>query len=69
MSRFKNKPFPMNRGKLLSLPMLALVPLLAGCDAVTAGVATFGTVFWTDIALTPVRSLIGTAVLQFINGV
>ncbi len=69
MSRFRKTTFSTTRGKLLSLPMLAFVPLLAGCDAVTAGVATFGTVFWTDIALTPVRSLIGAAVLQFINGV
>jgi len=69
MPRCKKTTFPMKRGKLLSLPMLAFLPILVGCDAVTTGVATFGTVFWTDIALTPVRSLIGAAVLAFINGV
>ncbi len=69
MLRFKKTTLSTKRSKLLSLPMFALVPLLAGCDPVTTGVATFGTFFWTDIALTPVRSGIGSAVLQFINGV
>ncbi len=69
MLRSKNTTYSKTRGKLLSLPMLALVPMLVGCDPVTTGVATFGTALWTDIALIPVRSFIGATVLSFINGV
>jgi hypothetical protein len=57
------------RGRLLSLLLLACTPLLAGCDAVTAGATMFGSFLWTDIALTPVRSAIGTWALGIINGV
>lgn len=55
-------------GKLLSLLLLASTPLLAGCDQVTAGVTLFGSFLWTDIALIPVRSAVGSWALSIVNG-
>ncbi|MFQ5502889.1 MAG: hypothetical protein ACE5EQ_11420 [Phycisphaerae bacterium] len=66
MTRF-NKLFTTGRIKLFSLLLLACSPLLAGCDPVTTGALTFGSVFWTDIALTPVRSALGGAALSVVN--
>ncbi len=57
------------RGRLLSLLMLASMPLLAGCDQVAAGATLYGSLLWTDIALIPVRSAIGSWALSIINGV
>ncbi len=53
--------------KLCSLLLLACMPLMTGCDPTTLAVTTFGTVFWLDIALTPVRSLLGAFALEVIN--
>jgi len=57
------------RGRLLSLLLLACTPLLAGCDPLTTGVTLYGSLLWTDIALIPVRSAIGSWALSIINGV
>jgi len=55
------------RGKLLSFLLLASMPLMTGCDPLTVSATTFGATFWLDIALTPIRSLLGGAALNFVN--
>jgi hypothetical protein len=49
--------------------LLASMPLLTGCDATTIAGASFGTILWLDIALTPIRSLLGAFALNVINTV
>ena len=68
MSR-PNKNRPARRGKLFSLLLLACTPLLAGCDPVSTAALLYGSSLWTDVALIPVRSAIGTWALSIINGV
>ncbi len=53
--------------KLFSLLFLASIPLIAGCDPITLAATTFGSVFWLDIALTPVRSFLGGTALEIVN--
>ena len=53
--------------RLFALLFLASMPLIAGCDPVTLAATTFGSVFWLDIFLTPVRSLLGGAALDVVN--
>ena len=53
--------------KLFSLLFLASIPLITGCDPITLAATTFGSVFWLDIALTPVRSFLGGTALEIVN--
>ena len=53
--------------KLFSLLFLASVPLIAGCDPITLAGTTFGAMLWIDIALTPVRSFLGSTALDIVN--
>lgn len=53
--------------KLWSLLLLASIPLMTGCDTVTLAGTTFGAGLWLDIALTPIRSLLGAFALNTIN--
>ena len=53
--------------KVFALLLLASMPLMTGCDISTLAATTFGAGLWFDIALTPVRSLIGGAALDFVN--
>lgn len=55
--------------KLGVLMFLASVPLLTGCDATTIAGTSFGSFLWLDIALTPIRSLLGAFALNIINTV
>ena len=61
------QPVSMKNGKLLSLLLLASMPLLTGCNLAAVSTVTFGTVLWYDIALIPVRSFLGGTALQIIN--
>lgn len=64
---FRNKRlFMLRNAKVLTLLALAMLPLLTGC-IVELTAATFGTVLWLDLALTPVRSALGNAALDFVN--
>ena len=55
-------------GRVGLLSLLACIPLLTGCLNPVGVVATaFGSIFWWDLALIPVRSALGTATLDFIN--
>lgn len=57
----------MKKNKLYSLLLLACAPLMAGCDPITLGTVTFGSVLWWDIVLIPVRSLLGGTALNLVN--
>ena len=50
-----------------SMSIVAMVPFMVGCDPFTTGATLFGSVFWLDIALTPVRSLLGSLALNIVN--
>ncbi len=53
--------------KVFALLLLASMPLMTGCETATLAATTFGAGLWIDIFLTPVRSLIGGAALDFVN--
>ena len=53
--------------RVFALLLLASIPLMTGCDPASVAATTFGTVFWIDIALTPLRSLLGGAALDIVN--
>lgn len=58
----------MNHGKakVLSLCVLACLPLMTGC-IVELSAITFGSVLWLDLALTPIRSILGGLALNAVN--
>lgn len=55
-----------NKVKVLSLAALALLPLTTGCIEALA-IATFGGVLWADLALLPIRSILGALALDLVN--
>ncbi len=61
-----NRVLNSNKCKVLSLFILACLPLLTGCVAELSAI-TFGSVFFLDLALTPVRSLLGALALDLVN--
>ncbi len=53
----------------LGLPVLmACMPLLTGCTVAAGTALVAGTYAFADIAFMPLRSIVGSYVLAFING-
>ena len=58
------------RGKWLSLFCMGFAPLLAtGCNPYEIGFTLFGSFLWWDLALIPVRSLLGGLALNIVNAI
>lgn len=53
--------------KVLSLLLLACMPLMTGCLAAPVAAAMYSGFLLLDIALIPVRSFIGGLALDFVN--
>ncbi|MFQ5430821.1 MAG: hypothetical protein ACE5E1_10980 [Phycisphaerae bacterium] len=57
----------MKKNRLSAFLLLASTALLTGCSPASVGAVTFGSALWLDIALTPIRSLLGGAALNLVN--
>jgi len=55
------------KGMIYSAGLVAMTPLMVGCDPFTTGAALGGSILWWDIFLIPVRSLLGSAALGIVN--
>ncbi len=62
----KIKPRLFYRSFMLAMLLAASLPMLSGCNRAAAA-TLYGTVWWFDLGMTPVRSLLGTLTLNLIN--
>ncbi len=62
----KMKPRLYYRSCMLAALLAASLPLLSGCSRAAAA-TIYGSLWWLDLGLTPVRSLLGTLTLNLIN--
>ncbi len=64
-----NRLFTSSKSAALSVIAMTLLPVLTGCGIGPGPLAavTFGSVLWLDLALMPVRSLLGALALDIVN--
>ncbi|MBK8270748.1 MAG: hypothetical protein IPK83_21555 [Planctomycetes bacterium] len=55
------------KAAILSLFAVAMVPFTTGCLVAALPAVAFGSVLWLDLALTPIRSLLGGLALDVVN--